>query len=177
MKTNLNNFYTVSLLGDQKGMECMVNKKDMQNEVERVGHHSIVNPETTQQNTSPFGEKGEAGGGCDRQLQVERARAMRKNPTEAEKKLWMVLRGKNLEGYKFRRQHPIGPYIVDFCCLKKKLVIEVDGGQHLDQQDKDLERTLFLKSRGFHVLRFWNDEVLNRTDDVCNTILQILNER
>ncbi len=155
----------------------MVIKKDMQNAIGRDCHHAIANPETTQHNSSPFGEKGEAGGGCDRQLQVERARAMRKNPTEAEKKLWMVLRGKNLEGYKFRRQHPIGPYIVDFCCLKNKLVIEVDGGQHLDQQKEDHQRTSFLESRGFHVLRFWNDEVLNRMDDVCDHIVQALHER
>ena len=177
MKTNLNNFYTVSLPGDQKGNECMVNKKDLQNEAGGDHHHTIANPETALHSTSPFSPKGEAGGGFDRQLQVERARTLRKNPTEAEKKLWMVLRRKNLEGYKFRRQHPIGPYIVDFCCLKKKLVIEVDGGQHLDQQVKDLERTLFLESRGFHVLRFWNDEVRNRMDDVCDHIVQVLHER
>ncbi len=155
----------------------MITKKDLQNEVERDRHFTSDKSQTTQHNTSPFSPKGEAGGGCDRQHQVERARSMRKNPTEAEKKLWMVLRGKNLEVYKFRRQHPIGPYIVDFCCLKKKLVIEVDGGQHLDQQDADDQRTHFLESMEFYVLRFWNDEVLNRTDDVCNTILQILNER
>ena len=97
----------------------MVNKKDLQNEAGGDHHHTIANPETALHSTSPFSPKGEVGGGFDRQLQVERARTMRKNPTEAEKKLWMALRRKNLEGYKFRRQHPIGPYIMDFCCLKK----------------------------------------------------------
>ena len=155
----------------------MVIKKDMQNAIGRDRHFTSDKSQTTQHKTSPFSQKGEAGGGFDKQLQREKARSMRKNPTNAEKKLWFLLSGKKLAGFKYRRQHPVGPYIVDFCCPKKKLVIEVDGGHHLDQQDADDQRTLFLKSRGFYVLRFWNNEVLNRTDDVCNHILQILHTR
>ena len=122
--------------------------------------------------TSPRGTLGEG----DKMLQ--HARAMRKNPTPAERALWRILRKKNLEGYKFRRQHPMGNYIVDFYCPTKKLVIEVDGGQHSEQHSEqereDAERSRFLESRGCRVLRFWNNEVLENMDGVADRILEEL---
>lgn len=97
--------------------------------------------------------------------------------TDAERKLWYVLRRKNLGGARFRRQVPIGNYFADFCCLKSKLIIEVDGGQHAEQEPYDEARTRFLESRGFRVLRFWNNEVLNNIDGAVEFILEALVER
>lgn len=102
------------------------------------------------------------------------SRQLRHNQTEAEARLWRALRSHQLEDIHFRRQHAIGPYIVDFCAPHQKLVIELDGSQHLDQQEYDLERTAFLKSMGYRVLRFWNDEVLKNLDGVAQAILEAL---
>lgn len=88
------------------------------------------------------------------------ARGLRRRQTEAERRLWYALRNRGLERRKFRRQHPIGNYIVDFVCLDAKLVIELDGGQHLEQAMYDQRREVYLELRGFRVLRFWDDEVL-----------------
>lgn len=93
-------------------------------------------------------------------MSKNRARKLRKNPTEAERKLWTHLRLRQICGYKFRRQHPLGPYIVDFACLEKKLVIEVDGGQHDEQRLYDAKCDKWLEENGFKVLRFWNNQVL-----------------
>jgi very-short-patch-repair endonuclease len=93
--------------------------------------------------------------------------------TEAEHRLWNHLRGKQLNGYHFRRQHPVGPFIVDFICLESKLAIEVDGSQH-GNQSIDSERDEMLKEFGVRVLRFWNNDVLQRVDDVLNAILKAL---
>ena len=90
---------------------------------------------------------------------TERARILRKNSTDAERKLWQHLRRYQINGYKFRRQHPIGPYVVDFVCFEKRLIIEVDGGQHAQQVEDDNARTEWLQSQGFQVLRFWNNQV------------------
>lgn len=76
--------------------------------------------------------------------------------------------------YKFRRQHPVGPYIVDFVCLAARLVVEVDGGQHAEQQNHDLRRDNYIRKSGFRVLRFWNNEVLAQIDDVLVEILSAL---
>ena len=105
----------------------------------------------------------------------EHAEDMRKNPTEAESAMWEMLRGKNLDA-KFRRQHIIGDYIVDFVCLDKQLVVELDGGYHSDpeQQELDRQRTNFLQSKGFSVLRFTNEEVLGNTDDTLTIISNAL---
>ena len=105
----------------------------------------------------------------------EHAEDMRKNPTEAESAMWEMLRGKNLDA-KFRRQHIIGDYIVDFVCLDKQLVIELDGGYHNDpeQQELDRQRTNFLQSKGFSVLRFTNEEVLGNTDETLTVISNAL---
>jgi len=100
----------------------------------------------------------------------ERAKALRRDPTEAERALWNHLRMRQLEGHKFRRQQPLGRYIVDFVCLEKRLVVELDGGQHAEQTDSDEERTAWLEARGFHVLRFWNHDVLNNIEAVKEVI-------
>ena len=90
--------------------------------------------------------------------------------TDAERKLWNTLRNKQVNGYKFRRQHPFGKYILDFVCLDAGLVIEVDGGQHQDSVGYDKERTLWLEQHDFKILRFWNNEILNYFDEVLDVI-------
>ena len=95
---------------------------------------------------------------------------MRSNMTDAEAVLWDTLRGNKLMGLKFRRQVPIGNYIVDFLCSKHKLIVEVDGSQHAENS-YDQIRDLELKTRGFKVLRFWNDDVLKELNSVCDTII------
>jgi very-short-patch-repair endonuclease len=94
--------------------------------------------------------------------------------TDAEQRLWMGLRGVQLDGHRFRRQVPIGPYIVDFTCLKAHLVIEVDGGQHANATEQDDRRTAWLASQGFRVLRFWDNDVLLQTDSVLETVRNAL---
>ncbi|HWP93495.1 MAG TPA: endonuclease domain-containing protein [Thermodesulfobacteriota bacterium] len=105
----------------------------------------------------------------------DRARELRKNPTDAERKLWKHLRLRQLDGHKFRRQHPIGPYIVDFACLEKRLIVEVDGGQHSERVVYDEERSEWLESQGFRILRFWDNEVLTSVDVVKEVIAEALN--
>ena len=102
---------------------------------------------------------------------LARARELRQNANEAEKKVWWMLRAKHIGGNKFRRQHPIGPYVVDFVCLRQRLVIEIDGDTHDDaQRELDRTRTRYLNKLGFRVIRFWNDDVYNFTSDVESTI-------
>jgi len=103
----------------------------------------------------------------------------RSNPTEAEALLWQIVRGKKLDSFKFRRQHIIGTYIADFVCLSQKLIVEVDGLVHEIPENKlsDAERTTELNKFGFEVIRFTNDEVINYTDNVLNTILSKLTEK
>ncbi|MBW1836147.1 MAG: endonuclease domain-containing protein [Deltaproteobacteria bacterium] len=103
-----------------------------------------------------------------------RAKKLRKNMTDAERLLWRHLRNRELGGYKFRRQRPIGPYIVDFVCIEKKLVVEVDGGQHAGQVELDTKRSGYLKEKGYRVLRFWNNEVLKETESALTVILSSL---
>ena len=107
---------------------------------------------------------------------LRRARRMRREPTEAEALLWHRLRGHRLNGYRFRRQQPVGHYIVDFVCLEYRLVVEVDGSQHIDGAAHDAVRTRWLQAQGFRVLRFWNDEVLRETDNVLDEVLRVLGE-
>jgi len=104
------------------------------------------------------------------------ARLLRTNPTEAEKRLWTVLRRQQVAGHRFRRQAPIGRYIVDFVCLRRRLVIEIDGGQHADRVQADAARSAWLESQGFRVLRFWNNDVLGNTNGVVEAIRQALRE-
>ena len=98
-----------------------------------------------------------------------KARTLRKRFTDAELKLWRHLRGRQIGGEKFRRQHPLGRYVVDFVCLEKKLVVEVDGGQHA-ASEYDKERTIWLESEGFRVIQFWNNEVLGDIGIVLEVI-------
>jgi len=102
------------------------------------------------------------------------ARELRKAMTDAERRLWQRLRGEQL-GVKFRRQHPFENYVLDFVCLDRGLAIEVDGSQHADDKQYDDQRTERLIAAGFQVLRFWNNEVLNETDAVVQTIWDALN--
>ena len=101
---------------------------------------------------------------------MHRAGELRKELTPAEKKLWAYLRGDKLNGVNFRRQHAIGNYIVDFVSIKKKLVIELDGSQHLEQEAYDIERTRYLESQGYKVVRFWNNQVENDINGVFQAI-------
>ena len=101
------------------------------------------------------------------------ARQLRASMTDAEQTLWWRLRRKQIAGCRFRRQHPVGPYIADFACLEKGLLVEVDGGQHQDCAG-DACRDAYLRDRGFVVLRFWNNDVLQNPDGVCEVILQHL---
>lgn len=105
-----------------------------------------------------------------------RAAELRHSPTEAEAKLWRALRAHQASDIHFRRQHAIGSYIVDFCALRKKLILELDGGQHLEQQEYDNERTAFLASKGYRILRFWNNDVLKDLDGVMCVILEALED-
>jgi very-short-patch-repair endonuclease len=107
----------------------------------------------------------------------EHARVLRKNPTEAERSLWKHLRLRQLHGHKFRRQQPLGQYIVDFVCLEKRLIVELDGGQHAGQAGSDAERTAWLEAQGFHVLRFWNHNLLNESEAVKEAIAEALLQR
>ena len=102
------------------------------------------------------------------------ARALRERMTDAERALWYQLRAKRLLGWKFRRQQPIGNYIVDFVCFEARLVIELDGGQHAKRVDADAQRTAWLESRGFRVLRFWNDAVLKEIEAALEEIMRNL---
>jgi len=98
------------------------------------------------------------------------ARELRKSWTDAELKLWQSLRNRSVGTYKFRRRHPVGSYIVDFVCLEQRLGIEVDGSQHMDRAEQDLQRTSFLESQGYRVVRFWDNDVLLRTESVMQKI-------
>ena len=104
------------------------------------------------------------------------AGALCKEPTAAEAKLWAHLRGNKLNGINFRRQHAIGKYIVDFCSIKKKLVLELDGNQHLEQEEYDQQRTAFLETQGYSIVRFWNDKVMNDIEGVMHAIVLVLDK-
>ena len=101
------------------------------------------------------------------------ARRLRLNSTDVERRMWAVLRDRRLAGYRFRRQHPIGDYVVDFACTKHHLIVETDGGQH-SENPEDERRTAFLKAEGWRVIRFWNNDVLANTEGVIETILRAL---
>ena len=96
------------------------------------------------------------------------AKNLRKRATDAERLLWRYLRAKQMEGIKFRRQEPVGNYIVDFICFDRRIIVEIDGGQHARDENinKDKERDEWLRNQGFKVLRFWNNDVLNNINGV-----------
>ncbi len=100
---------------------------------------------------------------------VDRARDLRRNSTDAERKLWRALRSK-LPELKWRRQMPVGPYFADFACFAEKLIVEIDGGQHATSPDYDHRRSSFLEEQGYRVLRFWNNDVLRNTNGVLEAI-------
>lgn len=106
---------------------------------------------------------------------IKNARNLRRNQTEAEGLLWQCLRNAHA-GCKFRRQLPLGPYIVDFACLEAKLIIEVDGGQHCENR-KDAARTDYLKKHGYEVIRFWNNDVTDNLEGVVSTLTLALSQR
>ena len=101
------------------------------------------------------------------------AQSLRNNATPAERRLWWHLSKRQLQGHKFSRQMPIGPFVADFLCRKARLVIEVDGGQHCESR-RDQSRTDFIEAQGFRVIRFWNNEVLENIEGVLLTIAQAM---
>ncbi len=105
-----------------------------------------------------------------------RAKELHRNMSSAKAKLWRHLRAHRVGGVHFRNQHAIGNYIVDFCAPRKKLIIELDGSQHLEQAEYDAERTAFFESRGYRVLRFWNNDVMNNLDAVLKVIWSALRD-
>lgn len=105
---------------------------------------------------------------------LERSRRLRRDRTGAEGALWQRVRDRRLEGFKFRNQTPVGPYIADFLCSQAKLIVELDGSQHVDAANYDERRTAFLKREGYRVLRFWNNDVLARMDAVLEAISDAL---
>ena len=109
-------------------------------------------------------------------LTVKRSRQLRKNSTDAERLIWRHLRNKRMMGVKFRREQPLGRYIVDFISFSNRLVIEIDGGQHARQKEKDRIRDRFIRKAGFRILRFWNNEVLLNTEAVLEIIRRALSE-
>jgi very-short-patch-repair endonuclease len=104
----------------------------------------------------------------------EKSRSLRRNATDVEQHLWYEIKNRQFAKSKFRRQYVIEPYIVDFICISKKLVIELDGGQHCDQLKYDHVRTLFLQNKGYNVLRFWNDAILKEKEAVLEVVLNAL---
>ena len=107
---------------------------------------------------------------------IQRARTLRKNMTKQERILWQFLRKKSINNLKFRRQYPIGKYIVDFICNENKIIIEIDGGQHNEVKNiaYDKERTKYLESKGYKVIRFWNNDIDNNIEGVYQEILKFL---
>ena len=106
-------------------------------------------------------------------FQTERARNLRRAMTEAEEKLWSCLRNRRLNGHKFVRQEPIGPYFADFCCRERHVVLEADGSQHADNP-RDAKRDAFIAAQGYRIVRFWNHEILGNIGMVEDTILAAL---
>jgi very-short-patch-repair endonuclease len=103
------------------------------------------------------------------------ARGLRRRMTEAEKVMWSKLRDRRLDGVKFKRQVPIAGYIVDFAALDMKLIVEIDGGQHAERAAEDAVRTKLLEESGYHVVRFWNHDVLGNIQGVLESLVQELN--
>jgi len=101
---------------------------------------------------------------------ITKSRKLRQTSTPTELKLWQFLRARRFQNLKFRRQYPMGPYVVDFVCLTQKLIIELDGSQHLEQVAYDQQRTSYLEQLGFRVIRFWNHDVLQRLPWVLGSI-------
>ena len=122
---------------------------------------------------APSGGEGRVRGAICEDLKPF-ARRLRRAQTDAERRMWMLLRDRRISGVKFRRQHPIGAYVVDFCCAEARLIIEIDGGYHASNRNADATRSRVLEVQGYRVLRFWNNEVLGNTAGVLHRILEAL---
>ncbi|MEO2089129.1 MAG: DUF559 domain-containing protein [Gemmataceae bacterium] len=109
--------------------------------------------------------------------QTDTARRLRRDLTPAEARLWQILRGSRVGGWKFRRQHPIGPYFADFCCVSCRLIVELDGDAHLGQQHRDAVRDQYLRDQGYEVLRFENCEVLLSENAVIERVIHLCHQR
>jgi very-short-patch-repair endonuclease len=109
-------------------------------------------------------------------VKTQRARRLRLDSTDAERKLWYRLRSRSILEFKFVRQEPVGPYVVDFLCRERRLIVEVDGGQHADSKS-DLVRDQWLAEHRYRVLRFWNNDVMMNVDGVLEAIAAVLNEQ
>jgi len=105
---------------------------------------------------------------------IERARALRRDGSRAEKICWNLIRDRRIDGAKFRRQHPVGPYFADFACVSRKIVIEIDGEQHAYQLEADARRTTAMEQLGWRVVRFWANEVVANPEGVWAAIEQVL---
>ncbi len=137
-------------------------------------HHSPLEGESMRQGRSPQANRWGVIKRQYSQQTLQNAKVLRQNQTNAEGLLWHYLRNKQMDGHKFRRQQPIGPYIVDFACMPRKLIIELDGGQHAKQKTYDEKRDTFLKDMGFRILRFWNNEVFENCFGVLENIYDVL---
>jgi very-short-patch-repair endonuclease len=141
--------------------------------VEGIGNNARFFP-------SPRWGEGRVRGKCMEPQKIStlrgRARGLRRGQTEAERRLWARLRHRQLHYVKFRRQHPVGPFITDFCCPEHRLVVELDGGQHAVQVDVDQARTAYLNQHGYRVLRFWNHEVIENIEAVLQQISTVLRD-
>ena len=124
----------------------------------------------------PLCGRGQGEGMASSQNLRNRARNLRRQQTDVESKLWLRLRDRQLCGAKFRRQHPIGPYIVDCCCPDRELIVELDGGQHADQTAADRVRTGLLEAYGYRVVRFWNHQVLDQMEAILEEIVRLLSD-
>ena len=122
---------------------------------------------------APKGGEGRVRGAVSEDLRPY-ARKLRQAQTDAERRMWMLLRDRRLSGVKFRRQHPIGAYIADFCCPEARLIIEIDGGHHASHRNADATRSRVVEAAGYRVLRFWNNEVLGNTAGVLHRIVEAL---
>ena len=146
----------------------------------RTSEHSVVageGPVSHRVLAAVEGIKTGQDGGHDMRNELltrGKAKRLRKNLTDAESKLWRHIRLRQVGGFKFRRQHPVGPYILDFACVEKLLAIEVDGGQHGEYVDYDFKRSAYLETHGYKVLRFWNSDVLNNIEAVKEVIFDTL---
>ena len=107
-------------------------------------------------------------------ISLDHAKALRTHQTDAENRLWYQLRAHRFMGLKFKRQKPVGRYIVDFMCAKQKLIIEIDGGQHTEELEYDQQRDAWLRSQGYTVLRFWNNDVMQHLEGVLEQIRNTL---
>ena len=123
--------------------------------------------------TIPLPSRERLGEGGQKKLALI-ARQLRNNSTDVEQLLWSQIRNRQIAGLKFRRQQRIDFYVVDFICYEKKVIVELDGGQHAISHEKDLSRDKYLKSQGFRILRFWNNEVLQNVEGVKGAIWQAL---